>query len=630
MQSGLSKSKLFLRAVLMVYRSQPVLATAVGVLTVLAGLTAPVQVWITKLMIDRLAVLITDGNRASIESLFYPLTLFVVAWAAGLALNSAVYSARNLLSERADWYAQQQILKKAAGLDLAFFENPGYYDQITLCKNQVWRLSAITMQLPEILAQVVALVSMLAILGNLSLWLPLILLAFNLPKVAIHGYFTRKKAALYLRNVSSERMLQYMAQLLSEREWVKEVRLFGLQDYLLQRHQHASQRYVQDLTEITISQEKGNAWLVLLGLLGTGGIWVYTALQAVARLISLGDLAVVFQAVERSRSALEGVAFFGGYFLEHALYLEVLFGFLDLQPTAVAGALAPPESKEKLLNQPTSRSGPIIFNHVSFHYPGIEKAALRDVSFTIQPGEKVALVGENGAGKTTLVKLLARLYDPTGGEIRINGLPLTSLAPQTWQRTLSVIFQDFYRYDLTVRENIAFGDLAALGDSERVRQAAILGGAAALIEKLPLAYETMLGKRFVSEDGTTADLSGGEWQKLALARAFMRTLGRSDSEIPIMILDEPTAALDARAESEVYQQFLELTRGSTTLFVTHRLSSVKMADKILVLKDGRLVEEGSHVQLMAQQGEYAQMFNLQAQRYGEDQTGSKPVEGEFS
>jgi ATP-binding cassette subfamily B protein len=246
-----------------------------------------------------------------------------------------------------------------------------------------------------------------------------------------------------------------------------------------------------------------------------------------------------------------------------------------------------------------------VFQHVSFRYPGSEQDVLNDISFTIQPGETVALVGENGAGKTTLVKLLTRLYDPSQGTVTIAGRDLRQVDPQLFYQQIGAIFQDFRYYNLTVKENIGFGNLAELENMARIRRAAEMGGATELIEGLPHQYETMLGRVFLED---SKDLSGGEWQKIALARAFMR-------DVPLLILDEPTAALDAFAENTVYNRFAELTKGRTTIFVTHRLSSVRMAGRILVLKEGRLIEAGNHDELMAQGGEYASMFKLQAERY---------------
>jgi ATP-binding cassette subfamily B protein len=296
----------------------------------------------------------------------------------------------------------------------------------------------------------------------------------------------------------------------------------------------------------------------------------------------------------------------GGYLADNTFYLTSFFDFMDQAPDEVAGTLAPSTAHAgtpDLRGAPDAR-GAIEFRDVSFHYPTADHDVLSSISFVIKPGEKVALVGENGAGKTTLVKLLARLYDPTHGTIYVNGQDLRTIDPPAYYRQIGVIFQDYIHYSFTARENVGLGWVEALGDDARVRRAAGMGGAASLIERLPKGYDTPLSNRF---DGGV-DLSGGEWQRIALSRAFMR-------DAPLLILDEPTAALDAYAESEVYRRFAELTSGRTTVFVTHRLASVHMADTILVLKGGRLVEQGDHNSLMALQGEYAAMFNLQAEHY---------------
>jgi ATP-binding cassette, subfamily B, bacterial len=308
------------------------------------------------------------------------------------------------------------------------------------------------------------------------------------------------------------------------------------------------------------------------------------------------------------RAALNQTFFQVGWMLENSLFLEHFFAFLDMEADVMPGALVCPKGANGKI-PPAFAPQPIVwgaieFRQVSFRYPGSEHLALENISLILRPGETIALVGENGAGKTTLIKLLARLYDPTGGQILLNGVDLREYAPEDYYRQLGVIFQDFVRYDLTVQENIGFGQTEHLDDPACLRQAAQLGGALGLIEKLPQGFSSVLGKRF--EGGV--DLSGGEWQKIALSRAFMRHAN-------LLILDEPTAALDVYAESDVYSRFAELTRGKTTVFVTHRLSSVKMAQKILVLKGGHLIETGSHAELLAKDSEYARMFTLQAERY---------------
>jgi ATP-binding cassette subfamily B protein len=602
---------LYMRAMRMVFDAGPLLAIAVFSLTVLAAASAPAQVWISKRMIDRIVGLAGRGG-VGWGTLVLPLLLYILVWVLSQAVQSAAFTFRNLLSERVGHYAEHRILEKASRLDIAFFEDPQFYDQMSLAREQGWRLEAIAIQMPVIVSQVVTLISLLVLIGSVGWMLPVILVVFCLPQTASHTYFTKKKAELYLRDVPSKRMKDYMAQLLSERETAKETRLFQLKEHLLARFHEASLGYLSGLARITASQGKRQALLALLSLAGTMGIWVYTGLRALARRISLGDVALVLQATEGSRMALDQVSYFGGFLVEHAIFLSTFFQFLDLAPGTVEGALERPEPVEDE-RAPVSQaySGAIVFQDVSFRYPGSDREVLRNVSFTIRPGEKVALVGENGAGKTTLVKLLARLYDPTGGAIFLDGQDLCQIDPEEHYRRVGVIFQDFVHYDLTARENIGFGDMAALEDMARIRLAAQKGGAAELIEELPQGYETPLGRQF---EGST-DLSGGEWQKLALSRAFMR-------HASLLILDEPTAALDARTEHEVYRRFAALTEGKTTLLVTHRLSSVRMADRILVLKDGGLVEAGTHESLMREGGEYATMFTLQAERYMSEQKRS--------
>ena len=596
--------RLYLRAIRLVWEASPTLTALTLVLAFLTAVTAPVQVWISKLMIDRIEELMGQRTGDGLQALLLPLALYVGVWAVSQVSQSVLVSFRDLLSTRAINHTQYRIIQKAASLDIAFFDSPTFYDQMSLAGREVWRLANITYQGSEFAMNLISIGSLLALLGSISLVLPAVLVLVALPKIITEGHFTRKASELIMRRVPEERMISYVSSLLSERETVKEVRLFQLQDLLLERHRSACQQYFRSLAAIFLSKERANSLFTLLSLVGTAGIWVYGGLQALAGSIGLGDIALIFQAVERSRSSLDRTVLMGGYLVENTVYLNALFGFLDLSPGAVTGTLSQAPHPQQPPTPAPDLRGVIEFNHVSFRYPGADRDALQDVSFVIRPGEKVALVGENGAGKTTLVKLLARLYDPTEGTITIGGHDLRMLDPQAYYRRLGVIFQDFARYSLTVRENIGFGCVEALSDETRIRRAAGLGGAAQLIEGLPHGYDTMLNKRF--EGGV--DLSGGEWQKMALSRAFMR-----DAEV--LILDEPTAALDAYAESEVYRRFAELTHGKTTVFVTHRLSSVHIADTILVLKGGRLVEAGHHASLMALNGEYASMFNLQAEHY---------------
>jgi ATP-binding cassette subfamily B protein len=593
--------RLYVRTAQLVWQAAPLLALGTTALMLLGAVIAPLQVWITKLMIDSIAAIVSRSEHAGWQSLVPALALYVGVWAVAQVSQSVSADWRELLSVRTSQYGQHLILKKAATLDLAFLENSSLYDILSLSLRELWRLNAIVFSLWEIAVRAITLVSLLILLGQLHWLLPVILVLTALPRLLLQSRFSKRKYEIYNNHLPSERMADYMAWLLGAHETAKEIRLFQLQEELLKHHSAAHQRFYQDLLKVTTAQEWKEALLALISLAGTAGIWAFTGFIGLAGRITLGDVALAFQAVERSRAALDQLTIQIAVVAEHALFLHHLFEFLDLAPDAVQGSLT---RLHAATQQPPDMNGTIEFRHVSFRYPGAERDALTDVSFTIRPGEKVALVGENGSGKTTLVKLLARLYDPTAGAITLNGRDLREIDPQAYYAHLGVIFQDFVHFDLTVKENIGFGNVSAQEETERVQRAAKLGGAAELIHKLPQQYETMLGKRF--EGGV--DLSGGEWQKMALSRAFMR-----DAEV--LILDEPTSALDAYAESEVYRRFAEMTQGRTTVFVTHRLSSVHMADKILVLKEGRLVEEGNHDSLMALGGEYAHMFNLQAEHY---------------
>ena len=344
--------------------------------------------------------------------------------------------------------------------------------------------------------------------------------------------------------------------------------------------------------------------LDLLSTLSTAGIWFYAAIRAIGQQITVGDMILYFQTSERARSSIVSVFRSSGIFYENSLFLEHLFSFLDLAPNEVEGTLQLSEkgTEEKKVSRPL-REG-IVFEGVSFTYPGTEVTILKDVSFTISPGECVAIVGRNGAGKTTLVKLLTRLYDPNAGSIRLDGTDLREYPLKELHNQFSVIFQDFIQYHFSVRDNIGFGQVNACEDIERIRAAAEKAGSLSRIEKLPQQFDTILGRTL--DEGV--DLSGGEWQKIALARAFMR-------DAQVLILDEPTAALDAVAEEEIFQRFNELTAGKTSVIISHRFSTVKMADQIVVLEDGHLIEKGTHDELMAQNGTYTRMYTLQAQRY---------------
>ncbi|MBL8160374.1 MAG: ABC transporter ATP-binding protein, partial [Anaerolineae bacterium] len=598
--------RLFLRALFLTWQADRRLTLLTLGLVLFSALMTPLHVWISKVLIDGITAAagqgITSADDPRVGSLLLlPLALYVSIWMLGQLSDGLDLELRRLLNVKADNHIRRMLFTKAATLDMAFYESPAFYDLFTVAKDEMYRASSVTFEFISLIRDAVTVLALFSLLGQFNIWLPVIVFVTALPRLFGVAYFTRQKANLYLTDVPVKRLKYYLAWLMGERDSMKEIRLFQLHDYLIGRMDQASQTLVSDLRKLIMTQEKSLLLLNLIMAAGIAFVWAYAGVQALIGVISLGSVALIFQAAERSRDSLLSFANTSGFFAENTIYLHTLFKFLDLSPDAVVGALArSPESA----GAAADLNGVIQFDRVYFRYPGHEEPVLKDISFSIQAGETVALVGENGAGKTTLVKLLTRLYDPSEGTITIAGRDLRQVDPQRYHQQIGVIFQDFRHYELTVRENIGFGNLAEVDNLARVRRAAEMGGAAEMIDAMPRQYETVLGRLFYED---SKDLSGGEWQRIALARAFMR-------DVPLLILDEPTAALDAFAENAVYNRFAELTKGRTTIFVTHRLSSVQMAQKILVLKQGRLIEVGSHDELMAHNGEYASMFRIQAER----------------
>jgi ATP-binding cassette, subfamily B, bacterial len=513
---------------------------------------------------------------------------------------------RLLLTNQTTYHANLRVVEKAASMDPACFDNAAFYDQLSASRDQVWRISPITYQSFDMSAQLLSLLSLLVLLASVHWLAPIAVVLMSVPKLVNRARFTRKRAAMWMNYTPTRRMIDYTASILGERDYVNETRLFQLEPHLLDKMRKSVRAFLAENRALAFGEERWNAGLSLLPLIGTASIWIYVAYEALARRRTVGDLALTFQVLESSHRAMDQIAFSAAFLVENTFFVTRLFAYLDASPASFAGALKrpAPDAPERTPNL----RGSVVFDNVSFRYPGADKDTLSRLTFRIEPGERVAFVGENGAGKTTLIKLLTRLYDPTEGAITCDGVDLRDMTPESWRRKVGVIFQDFVRYDLTLEDNLGFGDIErylAGVLNERLQTAAGQGGAHQVAGELSKGYQSVLGRRF--EDGI--DLSGGQWQKIALSRAFVR-------EADLLILDEPTAALDAFAEAEVYRRFAELTQGRSTVFVTHRLSSVKMAQKILVLKNGVLIEQGDHAALMAQAGEYASMYTLQAERYG--------------
>ncbi|GCE14546.1 ABC transporter ATP-binding protein [Tengunoibacter tsumagoiensis] len=451
----------------------------------------------------------------------------------------------------------------------------------------------------------ITLVALLFLLFHLAWWLALIALVTPLPAFFFSTKYGWKGYRLTRHQSPERRLLSYFMLLMTTDAYNKEIQLFNLSDFLIARFWDLATKLYEQDKKLALRQYFTNFGWSNLSSIANSGIYLYVALQAIAGRITLGGLTLYTQTATQVGSNFRSLLNSISSTYQNALYVNLLFEFLAYQPTIKSPAIAEP-----FLYPEQSQGLSIEFRNVSFTYPGKDPkthATLRQVSFTIHAGEAIALVGHNGAGKTTLVKLLTRLYDPDEGDILIGGKNIKDYDLKTLRQHIGVIFQDYVNYQMTVRENIGVGRIEEIENDELVRNAAGKSGVNMIIEKLPQGYDTTLGRWFKDVREST-QLSGGEWQKIALARAFMR-------EAHILVLDEPTSALDARAEYEVFQHFRALIQKRTALFISHRFSTVRLADRIFVLEHGRIIESGSHKELMALGERYAELFQLQAQAY---------------
>jgi ATP-binding cassette subfamily B protein len=592
----------------LVWDASPGLTTLNAALIVVQAAVAPAQVWLLKTVIDRIiaAVQVAAQNQAlDWSAVLLPVGAMLAIRLVEALVQSLLESAQGLLQRKTEVRTRYLILEKASQLDIAFFQTPSFHDLLRNSLEQSWRARHLAFVVLRLTGQVLSMGAILGLLLRLQPIAVLVLLVTTLPHILVQSYYANKQFVMANAWTPTHRKLTYLSYgLLTWHEDAPEVRLFGLADLFLGRFRRIWDQLLDEEKALSLSRARATLLLALLSTLGVVAVWVHAVTQAVWSIITIGDLALVFDVTRRVQDGFRWLFDLVGTFYSHTLFLTNLVEFLELPPDAVDGALSRPIEPDRQLSvHPVFRQG-IEFRNVSFRYPGSEKHALQDVSFVLRPGETVALVGENGAGKTTLVKLLSRLYDPTEGTILLDGQDLRAYDLDAYRRQLGVILQDFLQYHLSVRENIGLGQVDLMDDQERIERAAELGGARAMIDSLPQGFDTQLGTEF--EGGV--DLSTGQWQKLALSRAFMR-------DAQVLILDEPTAALDAKAEHDVYQRFTRLTAGKATVLVTHRLWTVKMADRILLLEQGQLVEEGTHDELMALDGRYAQMYALQADKY---------------
>jgi ATP-binding cassette subfamily B protein len=493
-------------------------------------------------------------------------------------------------------FTSVKIMQHAADLDLDQFEDSSFYDKLERARQQT---TGRTILLSQVLSQAQDLITMAFLAAGLMAfnpWLILLLLVAVIPAFLGESYFNDRTYALSRVQTTGRRELDYLRYLGASDETAKEVKLFSLSGFLIDRFRKVSDQFYRDNRALAMRRSLWGTLFALLGSAGYYAAYVVIIIRAIHGSLSIGDLTFLAGSFRQLRSLLEGMLTRFTSVSQGALYLKDLFEFFEIRPRIVR-----PVHPRPFPNP--IREG-LRFENVGFRYTNSERWANRHLNFLLRPGEKLALVGENGAGKTTLVKLMARLYDPTEGRILLDGIDLREYDPEEVRSRIGIIFQDFLRYQMTLAQNIAVGNIVRQEDRGLIEAAARQSLASVLAERLPDKYDQALGRRF--HQGV--ELSGGEWQKVALARAYMR-------DAQLLILDEPTAALDARAEYEVFQRFAELTKGKTAVLISHRFSTVRMADRILVLDKGELLESGSHEELLRAGGRYAELFNLQAAGY---------------
>jgi len=518
----------------------------------------------------------------------------------GIVFASEILGRGIALSESllGDLFANQtslEIMRHASTLDLFQFEDPIFYDKLERARRQTTGRTVLMSQVFEQVQDFITILFLGVGLIAFSPWLILILLFAIIPSLFGEIYFNQKLYSLTLGWTPQRRELDYLRFIGASDETAKEIKIFGLVDFLVERFKKISDKYFNENKDIAVRRAVIGMCLSILGTLAYYGAYFFIVEQTLAKLITLGTMTFLAGSFERMRSLLQNIMLRFSRIAESSLYLKDYFDFLEMQPVLTNTGTAQIPNPIKI---------GFTFENVSFKYLNSEKYAVRNLSFTLNANEKLALVGENGAGKTTVVKLLARLYEPTEGRILLDGRDLREYDPNLLRQSIGVIFQDFIKFQLVASENIAIGNIEQVKNNPLITNAAEKSLADSVVQNLPEKYEQMLGKRF----NNGVDLSGGQWQKIALARAYMR-------DAQLLILDEPTAALDARAEHDVFVRFSELTKGKMAVLISHRFSTARMADKILVLENGTLLEYGTHESLLDLDGKYAELFNLQAAGY---------------
>ncbi|HEX8711831.1 MAG TPA: ABC transporter ATP-binding protein [Terracidiphilus sp.] len=511
-------------------------------------------------------------------------------------LSRAVDYFDSLLADRYMYHVSVEVMRKAASLDVTVYEDPVFYDRLERARVQATDRLVMIQQMGRLIQQTATAAAYSALLAWYSPVLLLLLVVGVIPAFLGESHFAFLLYAKNFHQTPIRRQMDYLRQVGGSKEAAKELKLFNLSNYLTERFQKHSQTIYEEDVALSRRRLFWTGLLAILAQLGYYAAYVLSIYRTIRGIYTIGGLTVITTAIIQAMGNIQLMFSTASGVADQALFLTDLLAFFDMKPRV--------ESNPNGLRAPRPITRGFEFRNVSFAYPGTNRRVLHNFNFTLSPGERIALIGENGQGKTTVVKLITRLYDPTEGEILLDGVDLREYNLEDLHSEIGVIFQDFMRYEMPARENIAIGRVERPHTEEEIQYAAEKSMAADVVAKLRGGYDQMLGRRF--EGGV--DLSGGEWQKIALARAYLR-------DAQMLILDEPTASLDARSEFEVFERFSELTYGKMALLISHRFSTVRMADRIVVLEGGRLVEQGTHSQLMALGGRYASMFEMQASSY---------------
>ncbi|MBW4630294.1 MAG: ATP-binding cassette domain-containing protein [Brasilonema octagenarum HA4186-MV1] len=604
MQAGkILKQKLqntlrFLPALRLVWQSSPSWTIARVVLLVIQGILPLVSIYLAKLIVDTVAASLNTGDKAAA----FGQVLFLIVLAGVVTLVTTLCTSLTELvntahSQQVSDYMQGILQAKSIEADLEYYENPQYYDTLQRAQQEApYRPPQILNRLAQVGQNSISLLAMVGLLLSLHWGIALMLFVAGLPSMLVRVKYTRVLYRWQRKVTPQERQSMYLAWMLTSDQFAKEIRLFNLGSYFSQWYLRIRRQIYKESLVIFTARSLANFAAQAVAAILMFAVLAFIVNQAIQGVLKLGDLVLYYQALQRGQNDIKGLLSSVSGLYEDNLFLANLYEFLDLKPKLV----------EPLHPVPIPRpmqSG-IVFNHVSFQYSTTTRQALKDINLIIRPGEVVALVGENGSGKTSLIKLLCRLYAPTSGSITIDGIDLGQFKIAELRQEISVIFQDYAKYHFTAQENIWLGNIDLPPHRESIIAAARRSGADDVITHLPQGYDTILGKLF--ERGE--ELSIGQWQKIALARAFLR-----DSQV--IVLDEPTSAMDPKAEYEVFEKFRQLIKNQAAILISHRLSTVKMADRIYVMANGSIVESGTHDELMQLGATYAHLFETQAQQY---------------